>query len=139
MVLKPARPSPNDRRIQTSKKIACQRQIVAAMAHLQKMQLECAITLAAAAEGMLPDTEGVHLFAFFKQSEPYKTKQIDFNSTINWLKHDVEANSDQIYEFDAFITVARAMTKYHAAYRDAPNEWLAFLKNYFPDLPDEWD
>lgn len=109
------------------------------MTHCQKMELECAITLAAAAEGMLPDTETIHLFGYLKQSDAYKTKQINFNSTISWLKHGGEPDSGQIFEFDAIITIARAMTKYHAVYRDAPDEWHAFIKRHFPEAPDEWD
>ncbi len=40
--------------IKTTRKLAAQRQIDAAIAHLHEAELECAVTLAAAAEGLLP-------------------------------------------------------------------------------------
>jgi len=42
--------------IETSRKLAAQRQIDGAIAHLCESELECAITLAGAAEEVLPDT-----------------------------------------------------------------------------------
>ena len=40
--------------IKTTRKLGAQRQIDAAIAHLHEAELECAVTLAAAAEGLLP-------------------------------------------------------------------------------------
>src|SRR6516165_1110699 len=54
----PRRPAFMDNQvtIETSRKLAAQRQIDGAIAHLCESELECAITLAGAAEEVLPDT-----------------------------------------------------------------------------------
>jgi hypothetical protein len=67
---------PVDVHITTNKKLAAQRQIDAAIDHLHKMELECAISLAAAAEGMLPDTEKPYIFAYLRQHSAFKTKTL---------------------------------------------------------------
>jgi hypothetical protein len=55
-------------RIETTKRLATQRQIDAAVSHLHKLELESAITLATAAEGLLPDTENRQIFAYLRAS-----------------------------------------------------------------------
>jgi hypothetical protein len=99
---------------QTTRKLAAQRQIDAAIAHLHKAELECAITLAAAAEGMLPDTEEPHIFGYLRRHPSFK--EANFNETINWLKHNSGSDANVIYEFDAAVTIARAMSKWGAVY-----------------------
>ena len=68
----------------TTKRLAAQRQIDAAIAHFFKKELECAITLAAAAESLLPDTEQPHIYRYLREHSAYNDKEIDFNKTINW-------------------------------------------------------
>ena len=51
--------------IDVTRKVAAQRQIDAAIVHLRRFELECAITLAAAAETMLPDTTSDYVFDYF--------------------------------------------------------------------------
>lgn len=46
--------------IEVTAKVASMRQIHAAIEHAEIQNYECAITLAAAAEGMLPATENEH-------------------------------------------------------------------------------
>jgi hypothetical protein len=68
--------------------VAAQRQIDAAIAHLKNFELECAITLAAAAETMLPnDTTTDYAFDYLRRHAAFNT--IDFNETVNWLKHNI--------------------------------------------------
>jgi hypothetical protein len=47
----------SDSHIETTKRLAAQRQIDAALGHLHKSELEAAIALATAAEGLLPGVE----------------------------------------------------------------------------------
>jgi hypothetical protein len=124
--------------IDTTKKLAAQRQIDAAIFHIRHMGLECAITLAAAAERMLPHSEKAYIFSYLRKTDAYKNKQVNFNKTITWLKHTGEPDDRIIFIFEAAITVARAMTKYAAVYDDAPSEWIEFLKGYWPDMPSAW-
>jgi hypothetical protein len=112
--------------IETTKKLAAHRQIHAAIAHLYKSELECAITLAAAAEGLLPDTEEPHIFAYLRKHPSYK--EIDHNQSINWLKHKEEPDIAILFEREAAIIVARAMTKFAAVYNEGPSEWKQFLE-----------
>jgi hypothetical protein len=118
---------PVDVHITTNKKLAAQRQIDAAIDHLHKMELECAISLAAAAEGMLPDTEKPYIFAYLRQHSAFKNKDIDFNETINWLKHSTGEGTTAIYELEAAIIIVRAMSKFGAIYDGGPEEWHEFL------------
>ena len=55
-----------ERYTETTRKLAAQRQIGAALVHLHKGDLECAISLAAAAEGTLPPTEEPHIFQILR-------------------------------------------------------------------------
>jgi hypothetical protein len=78
--------------IDTHIRLASMRQIHCAIEHLERGDYECAITLAGAAEGMLPETEEEH----FRQKviELSNTPEIKAaggatgpNDYINWLKH----------------------------------------------------
>ena len=83
----------SDVHTETTKRLAAERQINGAVAHLYRTELECAITLAAAAEGLLPDTDEPHIFLYLRSHPSSKNKQIDFNETINWLKHNKEPDA----------------------------------------------
>ena len=117
-----------DLHIETTKRLAAHRQIDAAVAHLYKSELECAITLAAAAEGLLPDTDQPHIFAYLQNHQVYKNKEINFNDTITWLKHPSELDTKFIFEAEAAFTIARAMSKYAAVYNEGSGEWAQFLE-----------
>jgi hypothetical protein len=69
--------------VETSKKQSSVRQLKAAIEHFHKGDFDCAITLAATAQGILPNTTKPYLFTFLKQKAP----SVDFNQVINWLKH----------------------------------------------------
>jgi hypothetical protein len=131
--------TPQQSFVETTKKLAAQRQIDAAIGHLHRMEVECAITLAAAAEGLLPDTKEPHIFEYLRQHPSVKNKEVDFNETINWLKHNVAPDAAIIFELEAAVVIARAMSKFTAVYNEGPNEWEQFLiwgadKGYFPNV-----
>ena len=125
-------------RIETTKRLAAQREIDAALGHLHKSELEAAIALATAAEGLLPDAEGRRVSAYLQKHE--LSKQVDIDKTIDWLKRDAPPDAATISEFEAAVVIARAMSKFAAAYTDAPPEWYDFLswgvtKGHWPTLP----
>jgi|SRR4029453_158439 hypothetical protein len=128
----------SDSHIETTKQLAAQRQIDAAITHIHKSELECAISLATAAEGLLPDTDSRRIFAYLREHP--LSKKVDFNNTINWLKHSAPPDAAIIYEFEAAVVIARAMTKFAAAYTEVPSEWYDFLswgvaRAHWPTLP----
>jgi hypothetical protein len=120
------------RLLKTSKKASALRQINAAIAHLHEGELDCAITLAAAAEGMLPDTKRPHLHDLFWNEFCPKAKavgiDIDFNFVINWLKHKFEPENLYIPEGEATVVIARAITKFMAVYDEEPETLVEFLR-----------
>ena len=125
-------------RIETTKRLAAQREITAALGHLHKSELEAAIALATAAEGLLPDAEGRRVSAYLEAQKP--NKQVDIDKTIEWLKRNVPPDVATISEFEAAVVIARAMSKFAAAYTDVPAEWYDFLswgvtKGHWPTLP----
>jgi hypothetical protein len=128
----------SDLHIETTKLLAAQRQIDAAVSHLHKSELESAITLATAAESLLPETESRQIFAYLREHP--LSKQVDIDKTINWLKRSARPDAATIFEFEAAVVIARAMSKFSAAYTEAPSEWYEFLswgvvKGHWPTLP----
>jgi hypothetical protein len=102
--------------IETSKQLAALEQIHAAIWHCRNEAFECAITLAAAAEGLLPMTPEPHLFQALTKS-PFARNNFDYNSMINWLKHPIAPEENAIPEFEVAIIVVRAISKFNAIYR----------------------
>ena len=124
--------------IETTKRLAAQRQIDAAVSHLLKSELESAIALAAAAEGLLPDMESRQIFAYLRE-HPLST-QVDIDKTTNWLKRSAPPDTATIFEFEAAVVIARVMSKFAAAYTEVPSEWYDFLswgvvKGHWPTVP----
>lgn len=115
----------SDLQIETTKRLAAQRQILAAVNHLHKSELESAITLATAAEGLLPGTESRQIFAYLREHP--LNKQVDIDRTIKWLKCSAPPDAAAIFEFEAAVVIARVMSKFAAAYAEAPSEWYDFL------------
>jgi hypothetical protein len=125
-------------RIETTKRLAAQREIDAALGHLHKSELEAAIALATAAEGLMPDAEGRRVSAYL-QERPL-SKQVDIDKTVDWLRRNVPPDDATISEFEAAVVIAGAMSKFAAAYTDAPTEWYDFLswgvaRGHWPTLP----
>ena len=128
----------SDSRIETTKRLAAQRQIDAALDHLHKSELEAAIALATAAEGLLPGVEARRVSAHL-HDHPL-SKQVDIDKTIDWLKRSAPPDAATIFEFEAAVVMARVMSRFAAAYTDAPAEWYDFLswgvaKGHWATLP----
>jgi hypothetical protein len=115
------------RYVETSKQLAALEQIHAAIWHCRNEGFECAITLAAAAEGLLPSTTERHLFQVLKNS-PLARSDFDYNSVINWLKHPVDPNDNAIPEFEVAIIIVRAISKFIATYRNGSPAMRSFVR-----------
>ena len=121
-----------------NKRLAAQREIDAALGHLHKSELEAAMAPATAAEGLLPDAEGRRVSAYL---EAHKlSKQVDIDKAIDWLKRSAPPDAATIFEFEAAVVMARVMSRFAAAYTDAPAEWYDFLswgvaKGHWATLP----
>jgi hypothetical protein len=117
-------------RLKTTKQSAALRQIRAAIEHFYKGDLECVITLAAAAEGLLPPTDYPHVFRDLKRlMTPGELKEFDPNLVINWLKHYKLDDPERVVisGFEAVIFLLRAITKFIAVYRQSTPRLEAFL------------
>jgi hypothetical protein len=111
----------------TCKKAAALRQLDAAITHFHGGELECAITLAAAAEGILPRTENPHLFKMMMSSPVLK--DIDNNMLINWLKHSsVGPECIQIHPGVAAIVIVRAISKFVAVHSQSTVRFDEFVR-----------
>jgi hypothetical protein len=122
--------------IDTNIRHASMRQIHCAIEHVYRGDYECAITLAAAAEGMLPDTDEPH----FRQKEVELSKSPEIkaaggaigpNDYINWLKHGSFGGGPRVENAtipaeESLKTVWRAITKYRASYDDLSPQMLSF-------------
>lgn len=112
--------------METTKKESSHRQIQAAIAHFHQGELDCAITLAAAAEGILPATEDPNIFKAIR--EHTNAQDIDFNLVINWLKHSGGPEPVDISEFEATLTIARAISKFIAVFHQNARQFEEFLR-----------
>lgn len=116
--------------LETSKKLAALEQVHAAIWHFQRENYECAITLAAAAEGLLPNTDTPHLFQLLKTS-PVARDDFDCNEMINWLKHPTEPEHNIIPEFEVAIIICRAISKFIAVYQHGSQVTRNFVRAAF--------
>jgi hypothetical protein len=105
--------------VETNKQKASMRQIHAAIDHRHKAEFESAITLAGAAEGVLPETDKPHLFQKIKkmaESLPEdKSGANKVNTVTNWVKHGTHETAT-ISEQDVIEVVTRAISKFVAVY-----------------------
>ena len=104
--------------IQTSKRLAAERQIHAAITHFRAGDFECAISLCSAAEGQMPEpNKSTHLLGILKRAaakRPTPDGQKDnFNYVANWMKHGTGA--DEV-EWVVTMWLNRAISKYRAVY-----------------------
>jgi hypothetical protein len=127
--------------VRTTKELAAKRQIDAAILLFRtEDQFECAITLSAAAENLLPPTDEPHIFKILKDGAYFK--DLDLNLFINWLKHPTGPNAAVISEFEVTLTIVRAISKFAANYNTVSGvmrdftKW-AFEKGHLPPLPIE--
>jgi hypothetical protein len=98
--------------IKTTKQISAYRQIVAAIEHFHNKDYECAITLAGAAEGQIPERTSTHLFRVIRR----RFSREETNIFINWLKHQSGSENAEITEQEVVVTMIRAIQKYVGAY-----------------------
>ena len=106
----------NPYRIETSCHYASMRQIHAAIEHWQRADFECAMTLAGAAEGMLPDIDEPH----FRELQNFTR----INEISNWLIQSASQNGGKddpgdtviIEEIDAIVAIYRATLKFEATF-----------------------
>ena len=96
----------------TTRQETSQRHIEAAIALFHDGKIDCAITLAAAAEGCLRATTDPHLF---QALNPLAEKD-ELNLVINWLKHPQLPETVEIVPFEGVLTICRAITKFIAVY-----------------------
>jgi hypothetical protein len=105
--------------------------------HHDKGDFECAITLAGAAEGMLPDTDKPHFRQKVKalSAAPEIRAEggaIGPNDYINWLKHgQIQKEGErvekaQITELEVVAVIWRAITKFQVSYNNVTPQMVAF-------------
>ena len=117
---------------ETTRQLAALFQITAAIEHFYNGDLECTITLAGAAEGVLPDApEGASLFQHLKASSAKHARKLDINFVQNWLKHGryngYEIEEMRITPFLTAIALWRAITKFVAVYEKETPETEKFM------------
>jgi len=117
-----------------SKKEAAQLQIIVAIKLFHDGEYECSITLAGAAEGQLPENEsGQSLFGRLREKKPPEFAcNRDWISQLNdvrdWLKHNADQSDREIHKFEAWIMLARALSRYHQHYGEETREMSEFLR-----------
>jgi hypothetical protein len=114
--------------VNTTRKYAALRQIRGAITCLHDGDYECAVTLAHAAEGMVPDEKpgagGKYLFLLMKERLP----DDDHNLFCNWLKHDRPKDKATISVLEVVVMIARAIHKFVWYYGDSSDHFESFQK-----------
>lgn len=112
--------------IETNVRYASMRQIHVAIECYQQQHWECAITLAAAGEGMLPDTDHPHFRQKVKEFAAGLPEVEGFsndpNEVINWLKHGSYKKERRemlpIENSEPPVVIWRAITKFYATFNE---------------------
>lgn len=125
--------------IETTTQLASMRQIHTAIEHLHRGDFECAITLGAAGEGMLPETDTRHFRQKVKAlaaTIPKLEGAAGPNDYINWLKHGAvkqgaaRIENAKITELEVIVTIWRGITKFEAVHvaedKDRTPQMLGF-------------
>ena len=118
--------------VQTSKQLAAQRQIHAAIDHFREGDFECAISLCSAAEGQMPEpAEPTHLLGLLRRASaenpPPDEQKDDFNYVANWMKHGTGADEVEIEEWNVKMWLNSAISKYRAVYGAGTPEMIALF------------
>jgi hypothetical protein len=131
----------NPRQIETNVQLASMRQINAAIEHMHRGDFECAITLAGAAEGMLPDSDEAH----FRQKVKELAAKPEIraaggatgpNDYINWLKHGqlmkgaARIENATILEIEVIAVIWRAITKFRVTYPEIRTPQMLSFENW---------
>jgi hypothetical protein len=105
------------------------RQIHDAIDHLHKSDYVSAITLASAAEGILPHTDNPHLFQKLKALSDSLPKDPEgatgVNAFTNWTKHGPHKKAT-ISELEVIATIVRATSKFTALYDEQSQKMKDF-------------
>jgi hypothetical protein len=109
----------------TTRQLSALRQIEAAIDHLYAGQLECAVTLALAAEGQLPNSDKPYLYKVLKDQVANSEMPV-FDKLRNWLKHCKE-DEMEFSDFEVAIALVRATSKYFATYSQSSPKMEAFV------------
>lgn len=121
-----------------TRKAASGRQIDMAIRLFDEREYACAITLALAAEDQLPEPSNNRAYLLGIMRSTGTTNQVDVNKIRNWLKHDKSPDEVGISEFDVFISILRATTKYaavHGENTDTVKKFYRWVKQErFDDL-----
>jgi hypothetical protein len=114
------------------------RQIHAAIELMLRIEFECAIVLAHAAEGILPATDWPHTFQKVKALSASlatlgEQGAINPYDIINWLKHGNGPDGKRIenatiHDHEAIGMVTRAISKFAALYEQISPEMARFIK-----------
>jgi hypothetical protein len=114
--------------VNTTRKFAALRQIRGAITCLHEGDYECAITLAHAAEGMVPDEkkgdDGKYLFKLMRERLPDN----DHNLFSNWLKHDKIGDKATISVFEVVVMITRAIHKFVWYYGESSDHFETFQR-----------
>jgi peptide deformylase len=112
-------------------------QINAAIGHLHKSDFVSAISLASAAEGILPHTGEPHLFPKLKAliaSLPLEAGgSTDINAFNNWTKHGTHKKA-KIPEREVILMIARAASKFAAIYGEQSQKMKEFAEWAIPRI-----
>ena len=120
--------------IKTSKRLAAERQIHAAIAHFRAGDFECAITLCSAAEGQIPEPADLNYFLFARlkqvgaKNPASNGEKDDFNFSSNWMKHGIGADEVEIEEWIVKAWLLRAISNYRGTYGIFTPEMTALLE-----------
>jgi hypothetical protein len=122
--------------IDTNVRFASTRQIHAAINHMHQGHFECAITLAGAGEGILPNTDNPHFRQKVKELEQRLPKgnngEIGANALINWLKHGRVSPKEErietatISQLEVTVVIWRAISKFIAVYGSSTPQMESF-------------
>jgi hypothetical protein len=118
----------NPTQIETTIRVASMRQIHAAIDHLHRGDFECAITLAAAGEGMLPAIDNPDSFLKAMALIPMPASsyaEARVNEVIDWLAHGISGDGTrieliQISELEMIATIFRAISRFEPVYGITP-------------------
>jgi hypothetical protein len=110
------------RSINTSKRLASQRQIEAAIQHYKTGAFESAVTLAHAGENIIAKPGIVSLFERLKE----KIADKNHNEIPVWLKHGSGPDTLTISELDVVVLIQRAISKFVSTYNGATAVMKAF-------------
>jgi hypothetical protein len=131
--------------IETNIRLASMRQIHAAIEHHLRQDYECAITLAAAAEGMVPATGTPHFHQKVKEFAASLPDDLEGaknpNDVIVWLKHGTykggKCETATIDNSETPVIIWRAISKFFAVYGDLSPQMQSWATSIRAELAAE--